>query len=423
MVAGESALRRVVNGVGLGVLGGVLFAWTPVADAAGYQVVHHFNGTEGANPVGNLIPSGDILYGLTHEGGSAEDGVLFRFNTSTDTFTSMKSIQFDTHSQGSPSLFGDSLYYLTYNGGAYSAGTVQRYNMTTNTITWAHSFQNSPDGAAPLGSLTGTGPILYGTTHLGGGPFVGAFGQGTLFSFNTATQSVSILHRFQGPLIEGAQPFGDLLQSGNLLYGTTHGGGVNETRGTLFKFDTSTNTLTTLHTFTGDASDGQGPAGSVVQLGNFLYGTTTRGGPDDYGTIFEYNTANGDYDVLHTFDGTDGAESWGTPIVVGNVLYGLARAGGVEARGTMYSYDLTTDTLTVLKYFNPTDGVRPLGNLTLVGNTLYGTTFGGGANQGGVIFSYDLPAAVPEPASLVVLAVGGLALLRRSGRRPESGAV
>ena len=55
-----------------------------------------------------------------------------------------------------------------------------------------------------------------------------------------------------------------------------------------------------------------------------------------------------------------------------------------------------------------TDGRTPTGSLTLDSGRLYGTTERGGGSGGGTVF-----ALVPEPATLLLLAAGGLAMLRR----------
>ena len=130
-------------------------------------------------------------------------------------------------------------------------------------------------------------------------------------------------------------PLGRLFRDdkGN-LYGTTFYGG-NENAcvdfngcGAVFKLDPNGN-LTVLHAFNG-FPDGQGPLGGLIRdnKGN-LYGTTSGGGSDVFGTVFKID-ATGKETILHSFNGSDGAQpAYGTLLrdQAGN-LYGTTQEGG-----------------------------------------------------------------------------------------------
>jgi uncharacterized repeat protein (TIGR03803 family) len=77
------------------------------------------------------------------------------------------------------------------------------------------------------------------------------------------------------------------------------------------------------------------------------------------------------------------------------------------------------NTLTALASFDGTDGSNPYGGLTFDAGNLYGTTYNGGANLAGTIFELT-PAAVPEPSSLLLLALGAAALAARVARSRRS---
>jgi uncharacterized repeat protein (TIGR03803 family) len=121
------------------------------------------------------------------------------------------------------------------------------------------------------------------------------------------------------------------------LYGTTTYGGANGF-GTVFKI-TPTGTLTTLHSF--DNTDGAEPWAALVQGsdGNF-YGTTETGGPGGWGTIFQITPA-GTLTTLHDFQGTDGFSPVGGLVqhTDGN-FYGAASSGGAHNHGTAYKLSL-----------------------------------------------------------------------------------
>jgi len=80
-----------------------------------------------------------------------------------------------------------------------------------------------------------------------------------------------------------------LVLSGNRLYGTTENGGLGGF-GAIFCVNTNGLNFTNLYNFTGGA-DGANPAGQLILVGNLLYGTTSAGGTTGNGTIFALNLA------------------------------------------------------------------------------------------------------------------------------------
>ncbi|MGC9237993.1 MAG: choice-of-anchor tandem repeat GloVer-containing protein, partial [Thiomonas sp.] len=157
---------------------------------------------------------------------------------------------------------------------------------------------------------------------------------GTVFQI-TPMGVESVLHSF-GAGTDGNTPYAGLVMdaSGN-LYGTTVVGGTNNT-GTVFKI-TPAGAESVLHSF-GAGTDGNTPyAGLVMDASGNLYGTTSSGGANGYGTVFKITTA-GVESVLHSFgSGTDG----NTPLAglvmdaSGN-LYGTTDAGGANNNGTVF---------------------------------------------------------------------------------------
>jgi uncharacterized repeat protein (TIGR03803 family) len=137
------------------------------------------------------------------------------------------------------------------------------------------------DGASPdHGNLVQSGTTLYGLTAEGG-----KFGLGTLFSLQlTGTKKFKILHSFGTSSIDGANPLGSLLLSGNTLYGTTSAGG-SPGLGTVFQINTDGTNYTRLHIFQG-GTDGANPIDNVILVNNTLYGMTSAGGQCSHGVIF-----------------------------------------------------------------------------------------------------------------------------------------
>ena len=212
----------------------------------------------------------------------------------------------------------------------------------------------------------------------------------------------SILFSFNGT--NGATPYSTLVRdaAGN-LYGTTYSGGAvgapYDLYGTVFELSPGTGgtwTETVLYNFGSVSGDGIVPLGGLVfdRKGN-LYGTTTEGGANGEGTVYELSPGSGGTwteKVIYSFgaSGTDGEDPRRGSLIfdeAGN-LYGTTLAGGVNGKGAVFEMSPGsggTWTEKILYSFGTTttDAAAPSGGLVwdAAGN-LYGTTSGGGANSG-----------------------------------------
>jgi len=174
---------------------------------------------------------------------------------------------------------------------------------------------------------------------------------------------------------DGAGPYAGLVQGpdGN-LYGTTSGGGA-QGYGTIFKI-TSRGELTTLYSFCSQSNcaDGARPNAGLVQGrdGNF-YGTTYRGGANgsNYGTVFKI-TPSGTLATLYNFclrsECTDGTNPE-SGLVQGTdgSLYGTTAYGGNGSdSGTVFKIALNGTLKTLHSFCSEsgcTDGAGPFAGL------------------------------------------------------------
>jgi uncharacterized repeat protein (TIGR03803 family) len=211
-------------------------------------------------------------------------------------------------------------------------------------------------------------------------------------------QTVSTIFSFD--LADGNQPEAGLVQGadGN-LYGTTFSGGVDcapYSCGTVFKI-TASGTLTTLHSFAGYPTEGNGPTGLVQAANGDFYGTTELGGAGNNGTVFSI-TSSGTLTTLYSFCShglpcPDGAvPAAGLVQATNGDFYGTTGAGGANNGGTVFKI-APSGTLTTLYSFCSqggtlcTDGNCPVAALIQAANgDFYGTTEEGGANDGGTVF-------------------------------------
>jgi uncharacterized repeat protein (TIGR03803 family) len=398
-----------------------LFGHMPPARAAVYADIYNFAGgsSDGTSPRGSLIQVGSLLYGLTNEGGKGA-GTIFSLNPATNQESLLYSFG-NLPDGGAPTgsfiASGSNLYGMTSGGGTLNFGTVFSFNTTNNSETPLYSFlgySNYNDGANPQGSLIQSGTSLYGLTSEGG-----SLNGGTIFAIDTVTHAETERYSFMRAPNDGGFPTGTLIQSGTTFYGLTQAGGKNGI-GAIFDFNTSTETEGLRYSFSGGTTDGANPYASLLQVGPMLYGTTSQGGTNGDGTIFAYNTQTGIESLLYSFgaNANDGTDPRGSLILVGDTLYGTTENGGGSLNdGTIFSYDLSTNSESILHSFQGTDGSNPTGDLLAVGDTLYGLASNGGSHGDGVIFS----AAIPEPATATLLFAAGSCLLARRPRRRRLG--
>jgi uncharacterized repeat protein (TIGR03803 family) len=394
-----------------GWLGGLLplitlAGWGSASDAQTYNVLYNFAGnnglpgiSDGDNPYGSPMAIGSTLYGMTYGGGLGDRGTVFAFNLSGDQETVLHSFLAGNDGgepYGSLLQSGSTLYGLT------SYGTLFGLNTTNDSESVLHSFDVMGGGSVPFASLIQSGTILYGTTGEGG-----TNGHGTIFAYDTTTDTENVLYSF-GPAPDGESLQSNLVQSGSTLYGMTVIGGTSGV-GTIFAYNLATNSESVVHSFAGQPTDGSIPQfASLTLSGNKLYGVTGDGGTYDDGTIFSYDISTGAYQVLFSFNGKDGDDPTGALVAVGSMLYGVSGFNG--GPGDVFAFDTEKGSESVLHTFDTEDGYEPDGGLTLVGSTLYGMTILGGTYGDGVIFSIT----VPEPATFSLLAItGGCLLLRR----------
>lgn len=267
---------------------------------------------------------------------------------------------------------------LTSNGGAEGKGTA--FSLTTTGTNFSVIKGFADWGKAPAGNLfKNDDGNFYGMTSTGG-----TFNYGSVFMM-TPTGKVTILRQLDYTP-DGAYPNGELIKGADgYLYGATTDGGTNG-YGTIFKVST-TGDFTVIRSLA--YSDGVGIYGHLILAsdGNF-YGITYRGGATGAGTIFKL-TASGVYTVLHNMTATTDGSSSVTSLVEGKDgnLYGTANTGGANNYGTIFKVT-KAGVFTTLKSLNgTTDGYYCQSDLIqATDGNFYGTCYGGGSNSSGTVF-------------------------------------
>ncbi len=289
----------------------------------------------------------------------------------------------------------DGNYYgVTQSGGTNSAGAFFRL-APDGTLTLLHSFDYNGDGAYPECTLAlANDGNFYGTTSAGGA----GGGSGTVFQA-TPGGTVTVLYTFvSSNTIDGLTPVGGVVQgSDGKLYGTTSSGGTNND-GTVFQLSLD-GTFVSLHTFNFHTT-GAGPYDPMSPLvqgsdGNF-YGVA-NGGDNAVGAIYQL-TPGGTVTTIHSFSKTDGSSPTGT-LVEGSsgVFYGVTSSGGGTSGngyGTIFKVTSAGQLTTLHAFAGGVDGYQPFAGLVHAADgNFYGTTRYGGAHGVGNIFQCT-PAGV-----------------------------
>jgi uncharacterized repeat protein (TIGR03803 family) len=359
-----------------------------------YGVVWEFGSRpgDGIEP-GNLLSVNGVLFGTTFDGGANGNGTIFSIRDGREATLYSFGPTGSTDGEnggGMSELIGVNgvLYGTTLFGGVFTppcvaicgSGTLFSFDLATGSETVLHDFGSIPnDGISPDAPLTDVGGAIYGTTLSGG-----AYGAGTVFSLSNGAYTV--VHSFgQSGTADGLEPSSGLLNVQGTLYGEAVAGGATpQCGGVVYSIRDGVESV--VHSFGQQAGDGCSPGGGLIEVGGVLYGTTEKGGKFGFGTIFAIE--RGVERVVYDFtDSADGGYPVTSLVALDGTLYGATGFGGANGNGTVFSYK--GGLVTVIYSFNNGGafGSASPGNLVSIGRTLYGTNTFGGANGAGLVYS------------------------------------
>ena len=213
------------------------------------------------------------------------------------------------------------------------------------------------------------------------------FDEGYIFHTTTEGEQLQAEYFFKTGL-GGYRPTSIIMESSNILLGTTKGGG-SYGQGVIFRFNLSNNTYTPLVDF-----DGLNGAGGSIELvlatNGKYYGSTPRGGVNSSGNLFEFDPSNDSISRIIGFWGpnTNGVSS--PLMVVDSMIYGFTSYGGATNKGVLFKVNVFTKAYTKIFDFSSSFGSFPFGKLVKSNSGLiYGICGSGGLNNTGVIFKFD----------------------------------
>lgn len=194
----------------------------------GFTVLHAFatGPTDGHLPFGGLTLSATTLYGVTAQGGNSNNaGTIFKIDINGSGYALLhqfSGVQGDGYNpEHNLTLIGNILYGVTNQGGTAGTGTIFKIGIGGNGYAVLYSFEGATgNDGHPSSALTLVADHLIGATD----PIDNSIPD-LVYSVRSDGSGFGVLYRFNGPTSEGREPGGDFAVIGSTLYGATGYGG------------------------------------------------------------------------------------------------------------------------------------------------------------------------------------------------------
>ena len=427
------------------------------SDGSGYQVLHDFQGPEGASPFGRIALLHGKIYGITSAGGDHNSGTAYEFDLSTNELHSVLSFENRTRATGLIAA-GDQVYGALegyHEETPYSA--IYTYDPESPSQGAQHLQEFTSDECSLPQELTASEGSLFGFCMRGG-----ASGGGIAYRYDLTERNISFPHLFDAVDDgSGAQPVSAPVIIGTSLYGIASNSVTEMYSPGIFRIDLSkkgsysilwhrnnvqdhstpialspngtSGVLATL--ISSGGSDGHGgvlsvngdgessliefmpseniayPVSPVILSQGFWFGTFQSGvhepHPGTRGGLFRMDPSGSASRILSFIPEAKGSGTVGAPVSLGSKLYGVTKNGGKNGGGTLYSIDPESGATTTLLSFGEESnaGTNPTGGLVAFEGKLYGLTQscgegvpGNGCAGSGTLYCFD-----PERGTLEAL--------------------
>jgi len=369
-----------------------------LAQTQTFTVLHTFTGGDGKFPDAPLtMDRAGNLYGTASEGGFSDGGTAFKLSRRNGSYTF--SLLYDFYQYPTDAAVPNAvvlapdgtLYGSSSAGGSGLEGTVFRLRPPASicasisclwTETIVYSFQGDSDGCSPQDIVFNAAGDIVGATN----DFNNCFHSGTVYQLTASGSgwTYNLLYTFPGNDGGGASPDSALIidNAGN-LYGTTAHTNLQQGSGTVYQLAPSGSGWVHNALYVFDGTTGAYPYGVILDRTGDLFGTTSEGGSNNGGTVYELSPVSGGW-TFNSFFSFPRNSTPDVPLTMdsqGN-LYGETYGGGAYGYGTVFKLTPSGDGWTysdLHDFTNYSDGSGPNGQILLDENgNLYGTAQAGG---------------------------------------------
>jgi uncharacterized repeat protein (TIGR03803 family) len=226
---------------------------------------------------------------------------------------------------------------------------------------------------------------------VGGSPQANQSSNGFLFSTDSSGNNLQVRYDFPVTVF-GAMPANlEMMPWNGKLYGTTTRGGTNDF-GTIFEYDPATNIYTKKFDFGPANLTGGSPKGSLLLYNNKFYGLAADYAVNGAGCLFEWDPATNVFTKKFDFNGNGiypGSNPQNSLRLLNGKMYGTTQQGGASNVGVVFEWDPVANTSTKIFELNGTNGWGFYGNVTIYNNRLYCMSNSGAANNYGALYVID----------------------------------
>ncbi len=400
-----------------------------------------FNSNDGHWCHSIMEHSNGNIYGATTYGGANDEGVIFEFNTTSNTYSKLYDLTATNKADNLVEGISNQLYGYTNpitGGGA----RIYQFDLNTNSFNNIYSFPANiqPEGNAAW--FRDFNPLFFSDDKLLGVSLLLNSNEQVFFEYDVVSNTIintlnglddgiittsiikttdnrivygNRIHQGNGNLIEydintqatsellgtnfgtdGKTPNKMIKSSTGIIYGVTADNFTTTYDDKLFSFDPSTNQYNVLLDFAPEPTFiyGNNPVNLIETDNGLIYIYTSFGAlASQQGCLIEYDPSTGNHQLAHEFSDLYDGNTIGEYVELfekDNVIYGIKRWGGnnVLYKGTIFSYNTLTHTYSVL--YESDDLVDTGAYLLTSQDIIYGVTSTGGTNGNGYVFSYDI---------------------------------